>query len=178
MQDESHAGAIVADAAWEDMPRPDIVVLPGGYGSRAMMRDDRALAWLSEAHEHQLATRHPCAPARCGWPLPGSWRPPEATSHWLELETAGRVRRPLPTPRRVVEQGKVITAAGVSSGIDMALRLTELLYGHRGRAGGPAGDRIRPPAAVRRRVAAQGAGADPWRLVRTVMSAQQEELGA
>ena len=50
----------------------------------------------------------------------------EATSHWLELETLARFGAK-PTSRRVVEQGKVITAAGVSSGIDMALLLTARL---------------------------------------------------
>ena len=50
----------------------------------------------------------------------------EATTHWMERELLGELGA-RPTPRRVVEQGKVITAAGVSAGIDMALRLAELL---------------------------------------------------
>jgi transcriptional regulator GlxA family with amidase domain len=52
----------------------------------------------------------------------------EATTHWLELETL-RQYRAVPVARRVVEQGKVITAAGVSSGIDMALRLAARIAG-------------------------------------------------
>jgi hypothetical protein len=50
----------------------------------------------------------------------------DATTHWMERELLGELGA-CPVPDRVVERGKVITAAGVSAGIDMALRLTELL---------------------------------------------------
>src|SRR5215213_6119032 len=52
----------------------------------------------------------------------------EATSHWLELETLAGLGAQ-PTERRVVEQGKVVTSAGVSSGIDMALFLLGRISG-------------------------------------------------
>ncbi len=173
VQDESHAGAIVAAAAWEDMPRPDVVVLPGGYGSRAMMRDERALAWLGEAHEHSRYTTSVCTGSL--WlAAAGILEGLEATSHWLELETLAEYGA-RPTPRRVVEQGKVITAAGVSSGIDMALRLTELLYGAEAAQAvqlaieydpQPPFDAGSPDKAPKPVV----------ELVRAVMSAQQDEL--
>ena len=54
----------------------------------------------------------------------------EATSHWLELETLRRFGA-RPVGRRVVEEGRVITAAGVSAGIDMALGLAERIAGER-----------------------------------------------
>ena len=60
VQDESHTATIVAEAAWEEVPRPDIVVVPGGYGTRQMMSDERALAWLREAHEHSRYTTSVC----------------------------------------------------------------------------------------------------------------------
>jgi len=125
--DESHTATMVADGRWEDVPRPDVVVVPGGYGTRALMQDERALAWLREAHGHSRYTTSVCTGSL--WlAAAGILDGLEATSHWLELETLEQYGA-RPTPRRVVEQGKVITAAGVSSGIDMALRLTELLYG-------------------------------------------------
>ncbi len=52
----------------------------------------------------------------------------EATTHWMEMDLLGELGA-TPTSKRVVEQGKIVTAAGVSSGIDMALRLTELMFG-------------------------------------------------
>ena len=75
-----------------------------------------------------------------------------ATSHWMalgELEALGAK----PTSERVVFDGKYVTAAGVSAGIDMALTLLERIAGPRARPGGAAGDRVRPSAALRRRLA-------------------------
>ena len=174
VQDESHTGAIVAEAAWEEVPRPEIVVVPGGYGTREMMRDDRALAWLREAHEHSRYTTSVCTGSL--WlAAAGILDGLEATSHWLELETLEQFGA-RPTGRRVVEQGKVITAAGVSSGIDMALRLAELLYG--------------PEAAQAVQLAIEYDPQPPFdagspekapdaivEVVRSVMAAQQSETG-
>ena len=53
----------------------------------------------------------------------------EATTHWLDARDAARSTAPTPVGRRVVEQGKVITAAGVSAGIDMALLLASRIAG-------------------------------------------------
>jgi len=127
VQDESHTAALVADGVWEDVPHPEIVVVPGGYGSRALMTDERALGWLREAHEHSRYTTSVCTGSL--WlAAAGILDGLEATSHWIELETLAQYGA-TPTSQRVAEQGKVITAAGVSSGIDMALRLVELLHG-------------------------------------------------
>ena len=60
VQDESHTATLVADGAWEDVPRPDIVVLPGGYGTRKLMEDERALDWVREAHAHSRYTTSVC----------------------------------------------------------------------------------------------------------------------
>jgi transcriptional regulator GlxA family with amidase domain len=125
--DESHTATLVAEGAWEDAPRPDVVVVPGGYGTRALLDDDRALTWLRVVHEHSRYTTSVCTGSL--WlAAAGILDGLEATSHWLELETLERYGA-RPTARRVVEQGKVITAAGVSSGIDMALRLVDLIHG-------------------------------------------------
>ena len=127
VRDESHTATLMADEAWEDAPRPDILVVPGGYGTRALMKDERALDWLREAHRHSSYTTSVCTGSL--WlAAAGILNGLEATSHWLELETLAQFGA-TPTSERVVEQGKVITAAGVSSGIDMALRLVELLHG-------------------------------------------------
>ena len=68
------------------------------------------------------AGRRRCAPARWCWPRPGVLDGLEATTHWMEMELLGELGAE-PVSDRVVEQGKVITAAGVSAGIDMALVL-------------------------------------------------------
>jgi transcriptional regulator GlxA family with amidase domain len=101
--------------------------VPGGFGTRALLSDETILGWLRTAHASSDWTTSVCtgslllAAARI---LDGL----EATSHWLELETL-RPHGATPVPRRVVEQGKVMTAAGVASGIDMALILAARIAG-------------------------------------------------
>jgi putative intracellular protease/amidase len=119
--------ALIADQALADVPHPSIVVVPGGFGTRSLMHDEQMLDWLREAHETTDWTTSVCTGALLlgAAGILGGLR---AATHWLargELEALGVEV----AEERVVEQGKVITAAGVSSGIDMALRLAELVAG-------------------------------------------------
>jgi putative intracellular protease/amidase len=118
---------LVADAAYEDLPDPEIVLVPGGPGTRQLIDDEGIVGWIRRAHETSEWTTSVCTGSLllgAAGVLDGL----DATSHWTELETLARFGAS-PTDRRVVEQGKVITAAGVSSGIDMALVLAERLAG-------------------------------------------------
>ena len=119
--------AMHVDAVLEDIPEPDIVCVPGGWGTRALLGDDRLVGWIRRAHEGSEWTTSVCTGSLllgAAGVLDGL----EATSHWLELEALEQYGA-RPTPKRVVEQGKVITAAGVSSGIDMALALAGKVAG-------------------------------------------------
>jgi putative intracellular protease/amidase len=116
-----------ADEALTDVPHPDVVVFPGGYGTRALMNDEATLAWVREAHEHSQWTTSVCTGALV-LGAAGILDGLEATTHWLLLDKLGELGA-RPVSRRVVEQGKVITAAGVSSGIDMALTLAARIAG-------------------------------------------------
>ena len=118
---------LVAEAAYEDMPEPDLLMVPGGIGTRALLEDERILDWIRSAHERTTWTTSVCTGALllgAAGVLDGL----EATTHWLELPTLAGFGA-TPTGRRVVEQGKVVTAAGVSSGIDMALVLAARIAG-------------------------------------------------
>src|SRR3954470_24314368 len=118
---------VVAEAALADVPRPDILVVPGGVGTRALTSDETWLSWIREAHEHSTWTTSVCTGSLllgAAGVLDGL----RATSHWLELETL-RGYGAEPTGERVVFEGKVVTAAGVSSGIDMALTLLARVVG-------------------------------------------------
>jgi putative intracellular protease/amidase len=119
--------SIHADVALADLPDPDIVVIGGGYGSRALMHDPEMLAWVRSAHETSQWTTSVCTGALV-LGAAGILEGLEATTYWLELETL-RQFGATPVSRRVVEQGKVITAAGVSAGIDMALVLASRIAG-------------------------------------------------
>ena len=118
---------LVAESSLEEVPSPDILVVPGGLGTRALLDDERTLDWIRRAHETSSWTTSVCTGSlllAAAGVLDGL----EATTHWLELGLLGRLGAKA-TSRRVVEQGKVITAAGVSSGIDMALVLTSRIAG-------------------------------------------------
>jgi len=118
---------LTVDAVLEDVPEPAVVVVPGGIGSRAVMREARVLAWLRAAHERTAYTTSVCTGSLV-LGAAGLLDGLTATTHWAnydELAATGAQ----PVADRVVEHldRRIITAAGVSSGIDMALRLAELL---------------------------------------------------
>ncbi len=118
-----------ADAAFGEIDSADVLVFPGGRGTRALLKDEAVLAWVRAVHETTLWTTSVCTGAlvlAAAGLLDGA----EATTHWHsrdELEALGAGVRY--TPARLVRNGKVITGAGVSAGIDMALTLAGLLAG-------------------------------------------------
>jgi transcriptional regulator GlxA family with amidase domain len=119
--------ALVADATFEQMPEPDVIVFPGGVGTRPLEHDERVLDWVRHAHDGSRFTTSVCTGSLV-LGAAGLLAGLTATTHWAcyrELAAHGAE----PTAQRVVEHldRRIITAAGVSSGIDMALRLTELL---------------------------------------------------
>ncbi len=107
-----------ADATLDELPDPDIVVVPGGPGVMRQL-DGPLVSWIRTAHETTRWTTAVCTGALL-LGAAGVLRGLRANTHWLAREKLGSFGA-IPTDERVVEQGKVITAAGVSSGIDMAL---------------------------------------------------------
>jgi putative intracellular protease/amidase len=115
------------DATFEELTDPDVVVVPGGIGTRALLTDDDTLAWLRSAHASSRFTTSVCTGSLL-LAAAGLLQGLTATSHWSAMDTLAGLGA-VPTGRRVVEHldRRIITSAGVSSGIDMALRLAELL---------------------------------------------------
>ncbi len=116
-----------ADATFEEVHAPDVIVFPGGAGTRPLEHDRRVLDWVRAAHRSTRLTTSVCTGSLV-LGAAGLLRGLTATTHWScyrELAVHGAE----PTASRVVEHldRRLITAAGVSSGIDMALRLVELL---------------------------------------------------
>jgi putative intracellular protease/amidase len=124
---ETNMLALTADRALNELPHPEVIVVPGGYGTRALMEDEPFLDWLRAAHETSQWTTSVCTGSLL-LAAAGILDGLEATSHWLALEALA-LYGATPVTRRVVEQGKVVTAAGVSSGIDMALTLAARIAG-------------------------------------------------
>ncbi|HVC71079.1 MAG TPA: DJ-1/PfpI family protein [Acidimicrobiales bacterium] len=118
---------ITVDATFEELPEPSVVVFPGGVGTRPLEHDEPVLEWVRHAHASSAYTTSVCTGSLV-LGAAGLLKGLSATTHWScykELEAHGAE----PTAQRVVEHldQRIITSAGVSSGIDMALRLVELL---------------------------------------------------
>jgi transcriptional regulator GlxA family with amidase domain len=118
---------VVIDGRFEDLPDPDVIVFPGGVGTRPLQYDTRVLDWVRNAHASTTFTTSVCT-GSLALGAAGLLDGLTATTHWgaySELAAWGAT----PRAERVVEHldRRIITAAGVSAGIDMALRLTELL---------------------------------------------------
>jgi transcriptional regulator GlxA family with amidase domain len=119
---------VQADLAIADLPGPDVVLVPGGEGNRPLMRDSEVLDWLRVAHESSTWTTSVCTGALV-LGAAGILDGKRATTHWAFLDRLSELGAE-PVTERVVEDGKVITAAGVSAGIDMALTLAARIAGN------------------------------------------------
>jgi transcriptional regulator GlxA family with amidase domain len=127
VRNESNTLSLVADASTDEVRSPEIIVVPGGFGTRALLDHEPLLSWLRQAHETSTWTTSVCTGSLL-LAAAGLLKGAPATTHWLArelLEELGAV----PVPDRVVEHGKIVTAAGVSSGIDMALGLVQKING-------------------------------------------------
>ncbi|WP_328362889.1 DJ-1/PfpI family protein [Mycobacterium sp. NBC_00419] len=118
---------LICDATFEEVTEPDAVVFPGGIGTRELIHDDQVLDWVRRVHQQTTFTTSVCTGSLV-LAAAGLLTGLTAATHWRGaelLESLGAIY----TPQRVVEHlpQRIITAAGVSSGIDMALRLVELL---------------------------------------------------
>ena len=119
--------ALVADAAFDEITAADVLVVPGGPGTRRMMSDAGLIEWVRAVHPTTIWTTSVCTGSLI-LGAAGLLDGLDATTHWATtalLESTGARY----AERRVVRQGKIITAAGVSAGIDMALTLAAELAG-------------------------------------------------
>ena len=118
---------LAAAKSIDEVPSPEIVLVPGGEGNRPLMKDDRVLGWLRGAHETTRWTTSVCTGSLV-LGAAGILEGKRATSHWAYRD-ALREFGAEPVAERFVEDGKVVTAAGVAAGIDMALHLSTLVAG-------------------------------------------------
>jgi transcriptional regulator GlxA family with amidase domain len=120
---------LVAGHSIEDITSPEIVLVPGGPGEVAARAGGSMLEWLGTAHQTSTWTTSVCTGSLI-LAAAGLLDGKRATSHWLAL---GELRRlgAEPISERVVFDGKIVTAAGVSAGIDMALALAARIAGEK-----------------------------------------------
>ncbi len=118
---------LICDATFDEVTDPDVLLVPGGVGTRTLIRDEAMLDWVRQVHPTTLFTTSVCTGSLV-LAAAGLLDGLTATTHWSAAGILGSLGA-VYTPQRVVEHlpERIITAAGVSSGIDMALRLVELL---------------------------------------------------
>jgi putative intracellular protease/amidase len=120
--------ALNADAAIAEMPSPDILLVPGGPGQVGLMDDGPVHEWLRKAHETSTWTTSVCTGSLI-LGAAGLLEGKRATSNWQAYEELGQLGAEV-VPERVVFDGKIVTAAGVTAGIDMALTLVQRIAGN------------------------------------------------
>jgi transcriptional regulator GlxA family with amidase domain len=113
--------ALVADYELGEVTAPDVIVIPGGPGQIALMDDQPVLDWIRQAHQTSRWTTSVCTGSLI-LGAAGLLKGLRATTHWLAVDIL-RSLGAEPVSERVVIEGKIVTAAGVSAGIDMALTL-------------------------------------------------------
>jgi transcriptional regulator GlxA family with amidase domain len=127
IRNESDTLSLVADASIDEVRSPDIVVVPGGFGNRVLLEHEPLHEWIRTVHENTAWTTSVCTGALL-LAAAGLLDGVPATTHWLARDLLAELGAK-PVPERVVQHGKIVTAAGVSSGIDMALRLVQQING-------------------------------------------------
>jgi putative intracellular protease/amidase len=119
--------AVLADATLDELAQPDIVLVPGGPGQVALMQDGPVHAWLRSADATSSWTTSVCTGSLI-LAAAGLLAGKRATSNWQAIEQLGALGADA-RDERVVFDGKLVTAAGVTAGIDMSLELVAKIAG-------------------------------------------------
>jgi transcriptional regulator GlxA family with amidase domain len=121
VRSEDGSLALLADHRLEEVGAPDVLLVPGGAGNRRLLGDAELLDWMREIHRETKWTTSVCTGSLL-LGAAGLLDGKRATTNWLQLEALAEYGAE-PVGGRFVEDGKIVTAAGVTAGIDMALHL-------------------------------------------------------
>ena len=120
---------VLPDATWETAGRLDVLVYPGGMGTRPQLGDEEIRGRVRDLHGNGTLMTSVCTGSLV-YADAGLLDGRPATTHWAQLDLLGSLGRDIDVraDERFVDDGEVITAAGVSAGIDMALHLVARLH--------------------------------------------------
>ena len=150
---------LTPDAALADAPPLDVLHVPGGFGQEALMEDEEVLAWIRQQAAGACSIFSVCTGALlCG--AAGLLKGRRATTHWASFHLLPFFGA-IPVNERVVVDGAWVFAAGVTAGIDGALRLAAELRGDAAAAGHPASHGLCARAALRQRDTGDRPSRDP-----------------
>ena len=126
---DSHVLLVGATHTFAETPSPDLVLIPGGFATMEHARDEKVLDWVRRAHETSTWTTSVCSGSVI-LAAAGLLEGKRATSHWAALpvlRTFGA--QPVGDQRIVPADDRIVTAAGVSAGIDLGLWLAGRIAG-------------------------------------------------
>ena len=118
---------LIAERSLAEVAHPDILLVPGGPGEVAARAGGAVLEWVRTADETSTWTTSVCTGSLI-LAAAGLLQGRRATGHWLAMDELARLGA-TPVAERVVIDGKIVTAAGVSAGIDMALTFVAQIAG-------------------------------------------------
>jgi putative intracellular protease/amidase len=124
---DTGALALTADLRLDEVDTCDVLVVPGGPGTRSLMYQPELTAWIRRIHATTQWTTSVCTGSLLLGGA-GLLQGLDATTHWSAIELLESFGAHY-TDQRVIQQGKIVTSAGVSSGIDMALTLAATIAG-------------------------------------------------
>jgi len=124
---DSRMVGLQADASFDEIDAADILLVPGGHGTRAAMTDEPLLEWVRRVHATTRWTTSVCTGSLVLGGA-GLLHGLDATTHWSVPDLLERTGARY-TAERVVRRGKIVTGAGVSAGIDLALTLVAEILG-------------------------------------------------
>ena len=121
---------VIPEYTWADAPPADILVVPGGYGTRPLVKNSAWVDWVRDAHEQAELVLSVCTGSLI-LGAAGLLDGIEVTTHHRALDELAQVAPycTVASGRRYIDNGKIITAAGISAGIDAALYLVSRLHG-------------------------------------------------
>jgi transcriptional regulator GlxA family with amidase domain len=111
-------------------PRLDLLVVAGGWGTRSLVHDERVVGWVRDRAGEVELTASVCTGSFL-YGQAGLLDGRRATTHWQSLDRMQETYPAIDVVRdqHVVEDGSIITSAGISAGIDLALRVVARLHG-------------------------------------------------
>jgi transcriptional regulator GlxA family with amidase domain len=120
---------VIPTYAWDTAPHIDILVVPGGFGTRALLRDEATLAWIRGAAAGASLVTSVCTGALL-LAQNGLLRGRRATTHWAAHDLLVSIDSTIQLQRDVrVVADTIFTSAGVSAGMDMSFAVVEQLHG-------------------------------------------------
>jgi len=121
---------VIPDYTFENVPKINILVVPGGYGTRTLLNNEYLLSWIKSISDKSATITSVCSGSLLLGKA-GLLEGKRATTHWGAIEALKSISKSIKvmSDRRIIDD-EIITSAGVSSGIDMAFMIVEKHFGN------------------------------------------------